>query len=714
MPLSDLTLSLQYRSDQNVLSRDLYERCLQHSSVFMRAVGFFSSSVFTTCPQAFHSFFKSNGRMQLVCSPILSRKDIDALQRGYRDRPALVRKPRLDILLGSPKEVANELGELLAWLVASRHFDLKVAVVQDGFGQEIYHEKLGIFEDDKGYRVAFTGSVNESKAALQHNFEVADIFRSWQPADERRVARKVADFEALWNSETSGLAVYSFPEAARLGLLRPHNVSESIEYLNSEDSHQLPPMIGQLPGLEETLGIPIELKLRSHQIRAIREWFEKSGRGIFEMATGSGKTITALATAAKLYESIGAPLLIVIVCPYLHLVTQWIEQARRFGLDPLPCAVARSRWQEEFSVRLYNMAVGNRLLSSVITSNATFSSEAFQNLLRRFPIRLLLIADEVHNLGAEQTKASLPPNAAYRLGLSATPERWFDPTGTQALTDYFGPTLVHYTLREALTDEVLCPYRYYPQLVQLTDEEFDEYYELTVSIARLLGKDKDIELSSRQLEALLIRRARLIATASGKLQALELLLTPRRQSTHNLVYCGDGTVEVPSEQSVERQINAVTRLLGAGLGMTVSKYTAETPLSRRDVLRSQFASGEVQCLVAIRCLDEGVDIPETQRAFILASSSNPRQFIQRRGRLLRTSPGKEIAEVFDFVVEPPLELSMPGTPYYPVTRRLVGKELLRVIEFAKLAVNGPEALHQLLDLRNRLNLLDLGIEEHDI
>jgi superfamily II DNA/RNA helicase len=193
-----------------------------------------------------------------------------------------------------------------------------------------------------------------------------------------------------------------------------------------------------------------------------------------------------------------------------------------------------------------------------------------------------------------------------------------------------------------------------------------------------------------------------------------LLLTPLRQSTHNLVYCGDGTVEVPSEKSVERQINAVTRLLGAGLGMSVSKYTAETPLSRRDVLRSQFASGEVQCLVAIRCLDEGVDIPETQRAFILASSSNPRQFIQRRGRLLRTSPNKEIAEVFDFVVEPPPELSMPGTPYYSVTRRLVGKELLRVIEFAKLAVNGPEALHQLLDLRSRLNLLDLGIEEYDI
>jgi superfamily II DNA or RNA helicase len=226
-----------------------------------------------------------------------------------------------------------------------------------------------------------------------------------------------------------------------------------------------------------------------------------------------------------------------------------------------------------------------------------------------------------------------------------------------------------------------------------------------------LGNNVDLEAPATGIEALLIQRSRLIATAQRKLETLQSLLTPLADTTHNLIYCGDGTVETESEPSVERQIDAVTRLLGRELGMKVAKYTAETPLNRREELRHEFAQGEIQCLVAIRCLDEGVDIPETRRAFILASSSNLRQFIQRRGRLLRTSPGKNLAEIFDLVVEPPAELTRRDSPYYSLTRRLFGKELRRVIEFASLAVNGPEAMGKLLYLRDRLNLLELNTEE---
>lgn len=208
----------------------------------------------------------------------------------------------------------------------------------------------------------------------------------------------------------------------------------------------------------------------------------------------------------------------------------------------------------------------------------------------------------------------------------------------------------------------------------------------------------------------MIQRSRLIATAQGKLKTLQSLLAPLSESKFNLVYCGDGSVESTDEPGLIRQIDAVTRLLGYELGMSVAKYTAETPLTRRNELREQFAQGEIQCLIAIRCLDEGVDIPETQRAFILASSSNPRQFIQRRGRLLRRCAGKQMAEIFDFVVEPPADLADSNSPYFDLTRSLVGKELQRVIEFARLAVNGAEALHQLLDLRDRLNLLDMSLE----
>jgi DNA phosphorothioation system restriction enzyme len=592
----------------------------------------------------------------------------------------------------------------------------------------IYHEKLGIFRDLNGNFVSFTGSANESSSALIDNFECIDVFWSWEPGSSRRAWRKAENFEKLWNNHTDNLEVIEFPEAARRSLLkwcpnRPPTWEPGLPkprrsgiVSDNKTTDDLKPLnrSSMKPASEEILNIPSQLTLRPHQKQAIREWFSNSERGILEMATGSGKTITALAAATIFYQykckPMGNPLMILIVCPYLHLMDQWIQEAKRFGLDPLPCAVSRTQWQQELSVRIYNSTTGIRSLSSIITTNSTFASETFQHQISKVSGQFLLIVDEVHNLGAEQLRNCLPNHANYRLGLSATPERWLDPRGTKALTNYFGSTLAHYTLGDALKDGVLCRYSYYPQLIELSDNEFDRYYELTMKIARILGKkNQSKDQPSKALEALLVQRSRLIATAQDKLEQLKRILAPLRESSHNLIYCGDGTMETESDESMERQIDVVIRLLGRDLGMTVAQYTAETPLDRRKELKEAFTQGEIQCLVAIRCLDEGVDIPETQRAFILASSSNPRQFIQRRGRLLRKSTGKNMAEIFDFVVQPPVEFTYPHSEYFSLTRRLFGGELKRVMEFARLAVNGPHALSHLLDLRDRLNLLDLGI-----
>jgi DNA phosphorothioation system restriction enzyme len=726
LSLRNLAIQDDYRSDGSDLIREFYIPCLENSTVYKRAVGFFSSTSMAVVAKGLTALIRTGGKMQLVASPCLSQEDAEAIATGLRQREEVIANAIVRELDQEFEQIVRDRLACLAWLLGQGVLEIKLAVASNIRSQGIYREKLGIFADAADNIVAFTGSANESSTALIDNFECIDVFCSWNPGVRERALRKAENFQRLWDNDTSNVEVIGFPEAAARSLLRllpkqqPEwepgllfklkrlSVSESKGSYNVNSSKENDPLRNE----NETLRIPSEIALRQHQRKALREWFANSGKGILEMATGSGKTITALAAATRLYEYIGSPLLIVIICPYLHLISQWIEEAGRFGLNPLVCAVSRDRWQQELSVRIYNSTTGIRRLSSIITSNATFSSELFQHQIHRVSCPFLLIVDEVHNLGAEQLRNCLPKNASYRLGLSATPERWFDATGTQALTNYFGSTLVHYTLREALQDGVLCPYRYHPQLVELTDNEFDLYDELTVKIARVLGQNNDaLEEATTGLEALLIQRSRLIATAQRKLEALQSLLTPLRHSTHNLIYCGDGTVETEFEQSLERQIDAVTRLLGRDLGMTVAKYTAETPLSRREELRRQFSQGEIQCLIAIRCLDEGVDIPETRRAFILASSSNPRQFIQRRGRLLRTSPGKQMAEVFDFVVEPPTELTQPNSEYYALTRRLFGKELRRVIEFASLAVNGPEALHQLLDLRDRLNLLALSVEE---
>lgn len=707
-------LRLEYRSDETHLARDLYERCLPESVQFNRAVGFFAGSVFSGCPSAFHEFFARKGLMRVVCSPVLNRADIEAIVAGYRDRPSLVREDRLALLQQDQQTLRRKSGELLSWLIASRRLEVRIAVRRSQRDVGLYHEKLGLFVDDDGDTIAYAGSANESLTAIEQNFESVDVFRSWEAGERRRVDQKIANFKTLWDDDTDGLEVIPFPKAARLGLLvaRPESTAEqgpSIAIERRADDVEF----GPVPLLEETLAIPTGLRLRDHQKRGLKSWFDNGGKGIFEMATGAGKTIAALALAAKLYESIRAPLAVVIVCPYLHLASQWEEVAEAFGFEPLICAFSRERWYEALSTRLYNLMSDKRPLLSVIVTNKTFADDLFQSLLARFPPRSLLIADEVHNLGAKNLRRALPAHIPYRVGLSATWRREHDEEGTEAIRSYFDRPVETYSLKEALEDDVLCPYSYHPILVQLADDEFEEYLDLTQQIGKLVHTEGSFEDSPR-LQTLLIQRARLLATVEQKIPTLVGLLSSRKTTTHNLIYCGDGSVETEIYPGLERQIDAVTRVIGRDIEMSVAKYVADTPLTTRHDLRERFAKGKTQCLVAIRCLDEGVDIPETRRAFILASSTNPRQFIQRRGRILRRSPGKDLAEVYDFIVEPPADTLEPSSPCYEITRRLFRRELNRITEFANLAVNGPEAMNVLLPLRDSLGLLDFDQGDDDV
>ncbi len=382
--LNHLMLRLEYRSDEVVIGRDFYEKCLPLSTRFDRAVGFFAGSVFGVCPEAFHCFFKHNGRMRVVCCPILDQVDIDAIHRGYRDRPAVIRAPQLAILAHGRRDASQRRSELTAWLVASGSVEIRIARREPGYGDHIYHEKLGLFGDEDDNWVAFSGSANESFSGLEANFESVDVYRSWMPTERKRVEQKRASFERLWANETEGVEVLPFAAAAVRGHLKIR-AERALVGAPAPYSDALPAFIelGPLPGTEEVLLLPGEIRLREHQRDAVRKWFAAKGRGIFAMATGSGKTIAALATASKLYEWANAPMLIVIVCPFLHLCSQWIDEARRFGLDPLLCALERGAWFEPLSTRLFNLASGTRRIASVVVSNATFATPAFQSVLRR-------------------------------------------------------------------------------------------------------------------------------------------------------------------------------------------------------------------------------------------------------------------------------------------------------------------------------------------
>ena len=680
--------------------KDLFVPCLEQSVFYRRAAGYFTSSGLGLAARGVASLVSRNGSMRLVASPHLEPADVEAL-RAAKDHPEDVLKGIVSKSLGEIEDaILNNRLNALAWLAASGHLEIRLALRLDEEGliaRGIFHEKTGIFTDEDDEHVAFSGSSNETAGGLVTNFESVDVFRSWNDPDGR-VTQKIEDFDALWANTTPGLRVVEFSEVGR-------NLLERFK----RDSPPDPEWEISDPKEPVSLGfsIPKSLSIRDYQNEAITNWFKANGRGVFKMATGSGKTITSLAAAAKLHEKLGLDALVV-VCPYRHLVTQWSAELAKFGVEPILAFNNRDSWLGDLDSKLALRFGRQKSLFVVITTNATFGSKVFQSRLSSFPEKSMLIADEVHNLGASDLRKKLPELIRFRLGLSATPERHHDDEGTAAILNYFGGILdPEFTLKDALDAGALVPYRYYPILVELTADEAETYYALSQKISKIASMNPgalDSDGGNPALEALLSQRARLIACAENKLQALETLMETRRHDNQMLFYCGDSRVEYEPDGELMRHIEAVCKLLGNRLKMKVAPFIAETTLEERDDLKRKLASGELQGLVAIRCLDEGVDIPSIQTAVFLASSTNPRQFIQRRGRILRrdASSGKQSAEIFDMIVVPP-----PNDEILECERALLRKELTRFVEFASLSMNSGVARGIILEIQKKYHLLDI-------
>lgn len=703
--LMTVFLRADYRSAGVGLAKDFFAHVLPATTRYRRAVGFFNSSVFGVANKAWEQFFSSGGVAQLICSECFSPSDLAALRSAVIDRPRWRRRALTDFL---PSRNDTRNTDLLSWLVANDRLQVKVAFLDPPNGHSLYHEKIGIFEDSEHSIVSISGSANESANAWQGNFERLDVFTSWGEPDARDRCESIQRaFSTLWSDSTAGTRILELVDCVLTGKLKAIELSDTAPSsrksgvpLDLETTGDTPPAEVFVP--------PAEIDLFQHQRQAISAWVKANGRGVLEMATGSGKTITALHAASMLYDGLGPGMAIVIVAPFIHLMDQWIDVARRYGLRPIRCAESIDAWHAQAGAGIDALNAQRRGILSIVTTAATMSSPSFQAQIGRIRRPFLFVGDEAHNYGAANTAAALPPNAQYRLGLSATPCRWMDAEGTERIQEYFGSVVFQYGLADGIRDKILTPYRYYPHLVPFTPFEFDQYIELSELINRYLGiGDPDGLDLSEAAKSLLIRRARLVASASGKLDLLRQLLELRRKDHHILVYCGDGTVEGPGDDGMIRQVEAVTRMLGGDLGMRCASYTSRTSAARRQELIKEFDDGSLQVLVAIRCLDEGVDIPSTRTAYILASSTNPRQFVQRRGRVLRRHPSKTRAEIYDFFVTPPAEDMSKDSSGYDAARSLVRSQIHRAAEFASLAENGQIARSTLTDLMAPLHLLDI-------
>ncbi|MFD3926499.1 DNA phosphorothioation system restriction enzyme [Streptomyces sp. NPDC058614] len=689
---------------------DFYVPALRQAEKYDRAVGYFTASVLAVIGRGIDEFIRRGGQMRMVASPYLIAEDIAEIEAGYELRAVMEKAAVRDLeRAAEDPRAARGLGKL-GRLVAEGRLDIKLAYVASGNRVGMYHEKIGVFRDGEDL-VAFKGSANETLSGLVGNFESIEVFRSWDEWDRVRALRISRDFEDLWEDRTSILRVTPFTEAAKEVIERTALAGEEAGEAADVPSGGAPIVVAPAD-TAGMLTIPAGLKVRDYQKQAVGNWFNEKGRGLLRMATGTGKTLTALSAAAQMTKVLhqrGEPLLTVVIAPYQHLVDQWAKDIEWFGVTPIMAYESKAAWFGRASHLLDALALKAARGGVIITTNKTFGDAAFQSVLNRYRGRLLLIADEAHNLGARHIRTKLPENAEFRLGLSATPERWFDDEGTDALTGYFGKIVFEMGIGDAIKLGALCRYTYTPVVVELDSEETEMYVEITTKIARIFssqqGSDRVDEDSP--LGALLRKRSNLLGHARAKLPALRREIEKRGEDWYQLLYCAEGRHPLSYEDGAPEepsQLDQVLDLVGNRLHMPAARYTAETKRPERRKVLQRFADRELQAIVSMRCLDEGVDVPAARTAYLLASSSNPRQFIQRRGRVLRQAPGKAMADIVDFIVVPPEEASdlQPESE-----RKMVARELARVTEFAYLAENEAETLDILRPLRLRYDLQDI-------
>ncbi len=705
MGLRDLDIKSEYRTKISDISKGFLVPILSEAICYRRAVGFFSSSSLLEISKGIGSLAKRGGSIQIVASPKLSEDDVSAIEQGYERRDEIVKRAVLRELpdIDSLDKPGQSRLNLLANLIELGVLDIRIAFVDNSRGVGIYHEKLATVTDASGDVVAFAGSMNETKTAMRENYEAIDVFCSWKSEDAARVRSKESAFDAIWNGYEPGVKTCDFPDVK--DAIRERYLVSEPDYAIDE-KHSVEEELQALAGRFGEPRIPDDLKdkIRDYQEQAVNTWLEQNGCGLFDMATGTGKTVTALIALTRLYDKLNGCLTVVIACPYKHLVEQWVEDLNWFGVHPI-IAYGDSHqrdWKNRLTGAILDQKIGvaDAKFVCLITTNATLYGDWVQSKLSRVREKMLLIADEAHNLGAPEYQKVLDDRYEYRLALSATFERHHDEEGTLALRSFFGETCIRYPLEQAISEGMLSEYRYYPVICTLKEDELSEYQRLTREIGKCVRQDRSGRRKlTKSGEILAQQRARLIAAAESKLDALRREIEPYRDKCHILIYCGAASLLAVGEDSTSvnrddrRQITHVVDLVGRQLDMTVSKFTSEEDIDEREVLKKEFSSGNVQALVAIKCLDEGVNIPNIRTAFMLASTTNPKEYIQRRGRLLRTSEGKEYAEIYDFITLPYGTGEAAGQTLDELrgVYTLIRNELERGFEFAQFAQNFASA-----------------------
>ncbi len=684
--LSNLNLASSYDTGnikEKVLS-EFYVPVLQEAVTYKRLTGYFSSQVLALAARGIAGLIKNGGKMQLITSPVVSEQDFKILSSHSSENVEKFVNEQFMIAIKDLNDLASTIAydhvRALGWMLREGYLEIRVLIPRRiNAGNGIFHSKVGIIEDHAGNIVSFSGSVNETAMGWSQNIEEFKVFKSWESSGAEYVQHDIALFEKYWAcaSDTGYEAVPLPAEAtAQLISIAPAGIME----LNLS-----------------TISVVEEKTLRPYQVDAIDAWEAAGYCGILEMATGTGKTFTAR-ECIKRWKSGKTESVILVIAPTQTIGAQWKEVLS--DMDPIT-TFEGTHWKKGLRDIASRAALGLVEHIVVIAIQNTAASDDFISSFSRI-VKLgknhLIIADEMHGLGAPVFRKALNSEFEARLGLSATPNRWFDEEGTDLLMEYFNEVVFTFGLHEALSWidpktglTPLCPYNYLPEFVDLDYLEMDQYLDLTKQIIMQSHKASDID-GEEKLRRLQERRAAVLKKAHGKFAALKRVLMDLGKISGCLIYCTD-----------REQINDVIEIV-ADRGITYRTFTGEegtTPRpefggsSERDWILASFERGEIQMLIAMKCLDEGVDIPSAKIGIILASTTNPREYIQRRGRLLRRAPGKEVAQIYDMIVAPIFDKN-DNSEVLDSARKIMGKELQRADEFAGDAINSLDVSSKVL------------------
>lgn len=732
--LSDVFFKHSYSSGYDE-PKDFFTEALIESSTFDLGLGFFSSSGIRSLSYGFALFIANGGKMRVVMNHILSQEDKEIIEKGQKH---LVEDFENHILFDIKKLVETlskedeQFFRCLSYLISINRIEFVATVsTKGGLG----HDKYGIFKDEKGNKVAFIGSANFSQSALELNGETITVFTS--PDDDKRIAEYQALFDQSWENDTPHLVHIpiehvktfireKFPKTSLTNLLEEGiNLRENIGIDNNIPAKYCKPISRRIldkiefKELEPRFPFPEERRI---QIDAYSAWIENGKKGIFAMATGSGKTVTALNCIRKQYKENGYYKAIIVV-PTQALAIQWEHETKSFNYQNIVSTHSDKDWKNILSRYITRSLLDSTKSIILITTYATFNRNDIQSFLKkvRGVETFIYVADEANNIGSQNSLNHLPEMINWRIGLSATPERIYDDLGSEKLYEFFNskpPKYTYrYTMKQAIEEGILCHYDYYPIFIELTSSEMEEYERISDQLRKYI--DADTGKYKPDAEKLLLKRKRIIHKAENKKIAISDLLEELRQKQkldYTFVFVPEGyepDYSINDSYNINQDdvhiIDEYAQMFKEH-GYSYHKYISG--LDDAPSILQNFADGDIQILLSMKCLDEGVDIPRAEHAIFCSSTGNPRQFVQRRGRVLRKCKGKEKAKIWDLIVTPPNILDESNS----IERNLFLNEVKRIINFAALADNQIDILYgKLLAYCEalRINLFDLLDKENN-